>query len=75
MRFLQKLTSRKFILALSVAVAGIASCFGGEELVSQIAGSLTAFGSAVVYIISEGMIDCASIPREKEESGHDDGVQ
>ena len=58
----QKLTSRKFIMAALSAISGIAVLCGADEnIVSTLAGAAMTLVSALVYCITEGRIDAASI--------------
>lgn len=62
---LRKLTSRKFLLALTGVVSGLALAFGVNsseivEIVSLISGVLAAAGSAIAYINAEAKVDAAA---------------
>lgn len=62
---LRKLTSRKFLLAVTGMVSGIAMAFGVEgseigELVQAVAGILAAAGSAIAFINAEAKVDAAA---------------
>ena len=58
----QKLTSRKFIMAALTAISGIAVLCGADEnIVSTLAGAAMTLLSALVYCITEGRIDAASV--------------
>ena len=62
---LNKLTSRKFLLALVGMVSGLALAFGVEgseivEVVTTVGGLITALGSAVTYINAEAKVDAAA---------------
>lgn len=81
--FFVKMTSRKFLMAVTCVVVGIAMAFGVEgseivEIVSTVGGILTAFGGAVTYIHSEAMVDAASLTSqsllmtEVKEDGNSD---
>lgn len=60
--YLKKLTSRKFIMAAMTAISGIAVlCGANRDVVTTIAGAAMALVSALVYCITEGRIDAASI--------------
>ncbi len=63
---LKKLTSRKFILALAGLITGICTLFGGEELISQVAGAVTALAATVTYIVSEGQIDREAVAQLRD---------
>jgi phage shock protein PspC (stress-responsive transcriptional regulator) len=62
---IQKLTSRKFLLALVGVVSGLAMAFGVEgseitEVVSTVAGIVAALGSIVAYNVAEAKVDAAA---------------
>ena len=59
-----KLTSRKFITGVTTIVTGILMLFGFSEAGIQtiVGGALVICGS-VGYIISEGMVDAASVKK------------
>lgn len=60
--FFKKLTSRKFLAALSGIVLGIAIIFGVDgDTVTTVAGAVTSLISTVTYIIAEGKIDANSV--------------
>lgn len=66
MNVIQKFTSRKFILAVIGVAAGLALSFGVEgseivELVSMIAGVITALGSILGYNAAESRVDAAAV--------------
>lgn len=68
---LRKLTSRKFLLALVGVVSGLAMAFGVDgseitEVVSGVAGILTAAGSAIAYIHAEAKVDAAAAGKEAD---------
>ena len=70
MNILKKLTSRKFMMAVTCVVIGIAMAFGIEggeivEIVSTIGGIVTALGGAVVYINAEAKVDAAAVKEAK----------
>lgn len=57
-----KLTSRKFIVTVITAIAGIITFFiGDNEVVNIIAGAAMTIIPTVVYCLMEGMIDAKSI--------------
>lgn len=59
---LQKLTSRKFILAALTALTGVCTLlFGENAAVQTVMGALMVILPAIVYCITEGKIDAASI--------------
>lgn len=64
MNFIKKITSRKFILALTAVVSGIATAIaGGGDEISTIVGSAMTIIATVVYCIIEGVVDAKSIAR------------
>ena len=59
---LDKLTSRKFIVAAITVVAGIVTMIiGDNEIVQIIAGAAMTIVPTVVYCIMEGMVDAKSV--------------
>jgi len=69
MNLLKKLTSRKFLAALLGVASGLAMLFGLDEgVVTAVAGAVTALGSVVAYIASEGRIDAAAVGRAAAEA-------
>ncbi len=59
---IQKLTSRKFWLGVTGVVSGLIMMFGVAETDTEtISGALLAIGSAVGYMITEGMVDAKSL--------------
>lgn len=53
-----KLTSRKFWVAVAGIVSGILMIFGySDSSVETISGAVITVGSAIAYIIAEGVID------------------
>ena len=59
---IQKLTSRKFILAALTVLTGILSLiFGENAAVQTVMGALMVILPTAVYCITEGRIDAASI--------------
>ena len=60
--FLKKITSRKFIVTAITAIAGIITLIVGEnEVVQIIAGAAMTIVPAIVYCITEGVIDAKSV--------------
>ena len=56
----QKLTSRKFWVAVASFVSGLILVFGaGEDTAVTLSGAIMSGGSAIAYIIGEGLIDAA----------------
>ena len=68
---MNKLTSRKFLLAVVGVVSGLAMALGvdGNEImdvVSRVAGIITAAGVALGYINAEAKVDAAAVKKEGE---------
>lgn len=56
----QKLTSRKFWVAVASFVSGLILAFGaGEDIAVAVSGVIMSGGTAIAYIIGEGLIDAA----------------
>ena len=64
---MRKLASRKLWLAIAGVVTGIAMILGvdGSEI-SDIAGAIASVASAMTYIITEGLVDAASVEKKTE---------
>ena len=61
-KLIQKLTSRKFIVTIITAIAGIVTMIIGEnEVVQIIAGAAMTIVPTIVYCIMEGKIDAQSV--------------
>lgn len=61
MNWKQKLTSRKFWMALAGLVMGILALFKVDaNTTQQVSGVVMALGSVVAYIVGEGLVDAAS---------------
>ena len=59
---IKKLTSRKFIVTVITAIAGIITlCIGENEIVQIVAGAAMTIVPTVVYCLMEGVIDAKSI--------------
>lgn len=59
---LEKLTSRKFIVTLITAIAGLITAIIGEnETVQIITGAAMTIIPTVVYCITEGVLDAKSV--------------
>lgn len=57
-----KLTSRKFWVAIATIVSGILMMFGfADTSIETIAGAVVALGGAVGYMIAEGIVDAKRI--------------
>ncbi len=60
--WIQKLTSRKFILTALTALTGVCTLiFGENAAVQTVMGALMVILPAIVYCITEGKIDAASL--------------
>ena len=64
--FVKKITSRKFLLAVTGVVIGLATALGVEgseitELVGTIGGLVAAAGSIIAYINGEAKVDAAAV--------------
>lgn len=58
----RKLTSRKFWVGVSGIVSGLVLIFGFADTSAEtIAGAILTIGSAVGYMISEGIVDAKSV--------------
>ncbi|MGX8711622.1 MAG: hypothetical protein ACQGTM_15425 [bacterium] len=61
MNIMQKLTSRKFWLALAGLIVGVLALFQVDaNTVTQISGVVMSLGSVIAYIVGEGMVDAAA---------------
>ena len=59
---LRKISSRKFWVCLIGFVSSILVAFNvGENQIAQVTAVITAFGSLIVYMLTEGATDIASI--------------
>lgn len=59
---LEKLTSRKFIVTLITALAGVVTMiFGNNEMVQTIAGCAMTVVPTIVYCLMEGVLDAKSV--------------
>ena len=59
---LEKLTSRKFIVTVITAIAGLITLIIGEnEIVQIIAGAAMTILPTIIYCIMEGVIDAKSV--------------
>lgn len=57
----QKLTSRKFWMAVAAFVVGVLALFGSDaNTTQQISGVIMSLGAVIAYIVGEGLIDSAS---------------
>ena len=66
-KFLNKLTSRKFLTCVAGVIVGVCMVFGVDEGdVSTIAGAVTAVVSIASYIYTEGKIDANAVGQIKD---------
>jgi hypothetical protein len=57
----RKLTSRKLWMAVAGLISGLVIAFNGSaETAETVAGSITALGSVIAYIVGEGLTDAAA---------------
>jgi hypothetical protein len=64
-----KLTSRKFWLAITGLVVGVLAMFGvPNNLTSQISGVIMSLGSVIAYIVGEGLVDAAGAANVADSS-------
>lgn len=67
MNWKQKLTSRKFWLAVVALVTAILTSLNMSEAdVTNITTVIMAFGTVIAYIIGEGLIDAAAIKNKND---------
>lgn len=68
MNWKQKLTSRKFWLAVVALVTAILTSLNmGEADVTNITTVIMAFGTVIAYIIGEGLIDAAATKNKNDK--------
>ena len=70
--FMKKLTSRKFLLAVTGVCIGLATALGVDgseiiELVGTIGGLMTAAGSIIAYINGEAKVDAIAAMKAGED--------
>lgn len=59
--WVQKLTSRKFWVALIAFVSALLVAFHvGDNDIAQVSAIISAFGTLVIYILAEGSVDKAN---------------
>jgi len=57
-----KLSSRKFWIAVSQIIAGLLIVFNfTDNTATVISGAIVSLSSAIIYIVTEGKIDAASV--------------
>lgn len=67
----QKLTSRKFWVALIGFITALLIAFGVDNLtIEQVVALITAASTLIAYIIGEGIVDAARI--KESENGEND---
>lgn len=65
--FVNKITSRKLLLAAAGVLAGLVAFFGlDENIVSQISGAVVSIASIIAYIVTEGKVDAAAVKKNQE---------
>ena len=65
--FIKKLTSRKFLAAVAGVIAGLCMVFGlDESIITTVAGAVTAVGSVIAYIVTEGRVDAQAVKKALE---------
>jgi uncharacterized membrane protein len=65
----QKLTSRKFWLAVAGFVSGLILAFNGStEVAETVSGCIMSGASVIAYIIGEGMTDAAAVNADQNET-------
>lgn len=58
----QKLTSRKFWVAIGTILSGLVMMFGySEEVGGMVAGAIVTIGGSIGYMVAEGIVDAARI--------------
>lgn len=68
-KILRKLTSRKFWVGIAGIVSGLIMIFGFAETSAEtIAGAIITIGSAVGYMISEGIVDAKNVGQVLESA-------
>lgn len=66
----QKLTSRKFWMAIAGFVSGLLMMFGySDGVVETISGAVVALGCSVGYMIAEAKADSANVKNVFDQSG------
>ena len=59
---IQKLTSRKFWVAVAAIISGLIMLFGyADTEVETITGAILSIGGAIGYMIAESMVDAKSL--------------
>lgn len=61
MNITQKLTSRKFWMAVAAFVVGVLALFNVDaNTTQQISGVIMSLGAVIAYIVGEGLVDSAA---------------
>ena len=64
----QKLTSRKFWLAIAAFVVGVLALFGANaDTTQQVSGVILSLGAVIAYIAGEGYVDGQAAGENKTE--------
>lgn len=70
----QKLTSRKFWVAVIGFVTALMVAFGVNDMtIEQVVGIITAASTLIAYIIGEGMVDAARLNTEASAKNESEG--
>lgn len=65
----QKLSSRKFWVAVATIVSGILMIFGYAETdIQAITGAILTIGGAIGYMVSEAVVDSKAVQSKEEQS-------
>ena len=64
MKFLSKLTSRKFLCCVAGTAIGVLSVLYLDGTLTDLAGTLAAIASLVTYIRTEGEVDKAALTKK-----------
>ncbi len=71
MNIMQKLTSRKFWIAVAGLVVGILALFAVDaNTTTQISGVIMSLGSVIAYIVGEGLVDASAASTANTASQH-----
>lgn len=69
-QIIRKLTSRKFLLSLVTTISGLLILiFGETDAIQQITSGLMTILPTIIYCVTEGMIDAASVSQVAETVG------
>ena len=72
MNITQKLTSRKFWMAVAAFVVGVLALFNVDaNTTQQISGVIMSLGAVIAYIVGEGLVDAASASTSSTENSTD----